>query len=155
MKNAIAALAAAGLLVFVGCNTGTPGGPGADKAKASEKDSTLKKLEDKIVQPAETFSLKTPTLATKLKQGESKEITIGIKRGKNFDQDVTVKFDGVPTGVTIDPASPTIKKGDTEAKVMVKVADDAAVGDFTVKTIGKPGKGDEAANEFTLTVAKK
>ena len=155
MKSAFTALAAMGLLVFVGCNSGTSGGPGADKVKTSEKESTVKKIEDKIIQPAETFSLKPPLLATKLKQGEIKEIAIGIKRGKNLDEDVTLKFEDLPKGVTIDPASPTIKHGDADAKVMVKVAEDAAVGDFTVKVKGKPKKGDEAAGEFKLAIAKK
>ena len=36
--------------------------------------------------------------------GETKEVTLGIKRGKNFDQDVNVKLDGLPKGVTAEPA---------------------------------------------------
>jgi hypothetical protein len=85
----------------------------------------------------------------------AREITIGIKRGKNLDQDVTLKFDGVPVGVTLDPASPVIKHGDAEAKVTIKAAGDAALGDFTVKVTGKPGKGPEATNEFKVVIEKK
>ena len=144
MKSALVATAAAAMFVLVGCNNGTPGGPGVDKNKPS-----------KVGQTADTFSLTVPELATKLKQGEAKDVTIGIKRGKNIDEDVTVKFEDVPKGVTFDPASPKIKHGDTEAKVGVKAADDAAVGDFTVKVIGKPTKGPEATNEMKVSVAKK
>jgi hypothetical protein len=57
--------------------------------------------------------------------------------------------------VTLDPASPVIKHGDTEAKITLKAADDAAVGDFTLKVTGHPTKGADAANEFKLTVDKK
>ena len=138
-----------------GLNTGTPGGPGADKAKASEKDSTLKKIEDKIKQPEETFSLKTPLLATKPKQGETKEIRHRHQGREELRPGRDAEVRRAPKGVTFDPASPTIKKGDTEVKVMVKVADDAAVGDFTVKVVGKPSKGDEATNESKLTIEKK
>jgi hypothetical protein len=155
MKKCILAAAVAALICVTGCTQGTPGGPGAEKARQQEKDSKLKQAEDKVRQPEGTFSLTVPTFATKLKQGESKELAIGIKRGKNFDQDVTVKLEGAPAGVTVEPASTTIKHGDEDAKVKVKAADDAALGDFKVKVVGKPSKGDEATNELKLTIAKK
>jgi hypothetical protein len=156
MKNCILAASVAALVGLLGCTGGgTPGGPGVDKAKKQEKDSQLKKAEDKLRQPEETFSLSVPILAVKVKQGEAKEVTIGIKRGKNFDEDVALKLEGVPTGVTAEPAAPSIKKSEKEAKINLKAADDAAVGDFTVKVIGHPTKGGDATNEFKVTVAKK
>jgi hypothetical protein len=147
-------LAAAGLIAMVGCNTGTPGGPGADKAKEQAKESTLKKIEDKVVQPENTFTLSVPTLSTSLKQGETKVVAVGVHRGKNFDENVAVKFEALPEGVTIDPAAPTIKKGDKETKVNVKAAGDAALGEFSVKVIGHPDKGPDAANTLKLAVKK-
>jgi hypothetical protein len=144
MKSAFVATAAAALFLLVGCNNGTPGGPGVDKNKPK-----------KVGQTEETFKLSLPETATKIKQGETKDVTIGIKRGKNIDEDVTIKFEDVPKGVTLDPSSPTIKHGDTEAKVNVKAADDAALGSFKVKVIGKPGKGEEARNDLDLTISKK
>jgi uncharacterized membrane protein len=124
MKTAFAGLLVFGLVAFTGCNKGTEGGPGA------------------------------PTFSTKLKQGESKVVDIGIKRGKNFDEDVALKFDNMPQGVTLDPASPVIKHGDKETKITVKAANDAAVGDFTVKVTGHPTKGADATNDLKLTVQK-
>jgi hypothetical protein len=155
MKRMLVAAAVVALVGIVGCNNGTPGGPGADKARKQEKESNAKKLRDKVSQPEDTFSLSVPTLGVKLKQGESKNVTIGITRGKNFDQDVTLKFEGLPKGVSADPASPAIKHGDKEAKVMFKAADDAALGDFNVTVIGHPTTGPDATSEFKLTVAKK
>ena len=38
--------------------------------------------------------------------GGDKELTIGIAKGQNFDEDVTLKFTGLPKGVTFDPAKP-------------------------------------------------
>jgi len=156
MKRVFVALAGLALVGLVGCGGGgTTGGPGADKAKQQEKDSAVKKGENRVRQAEDTFNLTAPSLATSLKQGETKEVTIGVSRGKNFEQDVSLKLDGLPKGVTAEPAAPAIKHGDADVKVRLKAADDAALGDFTVKVIGHPTKGADATNEFKLTVAKK
>jgi uncharacterized membrane protein len=146
MKTQIAGLLVAALVVFTGCNKGTPGGPGATNPSAKKPV---------VGQADETFTLSVPTLSTTVKQGETKTIEIGIKRGKNFDEDVTLKFADAPTGLTIEPASPAIKHGDTVAKLTLKAADNAALGDFTIKVTGHPTKGADASNEFKLTVNKK
>ena len=144
----IAALLIAGLL---GCNgSGTPGGPGA--TTNSNVTATSKPI---VGEKDDTFTLDTPTLATTLKQGEAKQVTIGIKRGKNFNEDVVLKFEGLPQGVSVDPLIPTIKHGDPEAKLNVKADEKAALGDFTVKVTGKPTKGADAVNEFKITVKGK
>jgi len=153
MKTTLMAVAAAALIAFVGCNSGTPGGPGA--AKETEKKTRVERAEDMVRQAEDSFSLSVPTFATKIKQGESKAVTVGISRGKNFDEDVALKFDSVPKGVTVEPANAAIKHGDKEAKLTFKAAEDAALGDFTVKIIGHPEKGGDATNELKLTVQKK
>jgi uncharacterized membrane protein len=155
MKSIWMALAVGALAGLVGCNNGTPGGPGADKAKEREKDSTFRKTQDKIIQPEDTFKLSLPTFSTKIKQGETKEIDIGIKRGKNFGEDVSIKFEELPRGVTIDPAAPTIKSEDKEVKLSLKAAKEAALGDFTIKVSGHPEKGADSTNEMKVTVEKK
>jgi uncharacterized membrane protein len=146
MRHTFAVVACAALLAFTGCDKGTPGGPGA--TNTTNRGTQFKQGED-------TFSLTVPTLSTKLKQGESKVVSVGIKRGKNFDEDVALKFENLPKGLTVDPATPTIKHGDTEVKVTVKAADDAAVGDFTVAVKGHPEKGSEATQELKVTVQAK
>lgn len=131
----------------IGCNQdSTPGGPGA---------STTSAKKPVVGQADDTFTLSVPSLGTSLKQGESKVVTLGIKRGTNFDGDVSVKLEGLPKGVTADPSSPSIKHGEAEAKFTLKAADDAALGDFTAKVIGHPSKGTEAASEMKITVNKK
>lgn len=144
-RTLVAALVAAfGSFALVGCSGGSQGGPGA-----SGKGGPLGGPAD------DAFTLSVPTLATHIKQGEAKVVEIGIKRGKNFGQDVALKLDGLPKGVTADPASPDIKAGEEEAKVTLKAADDAALGDFTVKVTGHPKTGADASNEFKLTIDKK
>ena len=103
----------------------------------------------------ETFSLSVPSLSTNLKQGEIKVATISLSRGKNFDEDVTLKFADVPKGVTLDPADPVIKHGDAEVNITFQAADDAALGDFTIKVTGHPTKGTDAKTEFELNVTEK
>src|SRR5262245_14294202 len=111
MRGMFLSAAALAMLGLIGCGSGTTGGPGADKKEKSK----LEKAEDAVRQAEDTFSLSVPVLSTKLKQGESREVVIGIKRGKNFDEDVVLEFDDLPKGVTVEPASPTIKHGDKNA----------------------------------------
>lgn len=105
-----------------------------------------------LVDPEDTFRLDAPNLAVSIKQGETKVVTIGISRSKNFDQDVALKFQDLPKGITIDPAEPMIMHGDKEVKLNVTAAADAALNDFTIKMVGHPASGKDATNEFKLTV---
>jgi hypothetical protein len=145
MKNMIFTALFAALIALTGCNQGTSGGPGA--AGPASGQAT-------VGQSEETFSLDVPMLSTKLNQGETVAVSIGIKRGRNMDGDVTLKFEGLPEGVTIKPAKPSIKREDTETKLTLSAADDASLGDFTVKVMGHPTKGADASNLLKITVAK-
>jgi uncharacterized membrane protein len=148
VKGLYASLLVAAVVAFTGCNgKSTSGGPGATNKESSKGTH--------VGQTDNSFKLSTPTLATKLKQSENKVATISIKRGKNFDQDVTLKFEGLPQGVSIDPANPVLKHGEEEVKVTIKAADDAAVGDFTVKVVGHPKEGPDAVSDLKLEVSKK
>jgi len=146
MKASVAVLLAMVLFAFAGCNQSTPGGPGI--TNPPQKQPVYGETDN-------TFNLSVPHLSTTLHQGETKEASIGIKRGKNFDGDVSLKFAAGPKGVTLDSASPMIKHGDTEAKVTLKATEDASLGEFTIKVTGHPSKGADATCEFKVTVAKK
>jgi uncharacterized membrane protein len=108
-----------------------------------------------VVEKKETFTVSVPTFSTSLKQGEEKSVAISINREKNFDEDVTLKFADLPKGVTLEPAVPVIKHGETEAKLMLKCESDAALGDFGIKVTGHPVKGADASHNLKITVAKK
>jgi hypothetical protein len=152
MKSIIAITCGAALIMLTGCNSGTPGGPGVNKDNNSTTSTSNKPV---IGHAEETFTLDVPNLSTKIKQGETKTVTIAIKRGKNIDQDVKLSFDRVPDGVTIEPANPMVLHSDKEASITIKASDTAAIGDFTVKVVGHPNTGVDATNEFKLTVDKK
>ena len=147
MKALFSGLVAGTLVIVAGCaDKGSPGGPGVTKDKTSGKT---------VGQAEETFSLKPPMTSTTIKQGEAKEITIGMKRGKNFSENVTLSFNDLPKGVSIEPSKPTIDSGKDEAKVTVKAADNADLGDFVVKVTGHPSSGPDAINDLKLKIEKK
>lgn len=103
----------------------------------------------------DSFTLSMPFWTTAIKQGEAKSVSITIKRDKRFDQDVTVKVDSLPKGITLEPASAIIKTGESDAKFVLKAADDAGLGDFAVMVTGHPTMGADATHEFKFSVAKK
>lgn len=143
MKNSLAGLALMTLAALSGCGQGTPGGPGT-----AEKKPAYGQADD-------TFNLSVPMTSSALQQGNETDATVGIKRAKNFGEDVTLNFAEVPEGVTIEPANPVIKHGDTDAKFTFKAGDEAPLGDFKVKVTGHPKKGSDAEVEFKLTIKAK
>ncbi len=144
MRNIHAAVALTVMATLAGCDKGTSGGPGAANPPAKEKMA--------IGQAEDTFRLAISN--TELHQGEMKTIAVGINRGKNFAEDVTLKFNNLPKGVTVDQVSPVIKAGDMEGQIAFKVAADAALGDFTYTVSGHPTRGADATAEAKLSVAK-
>ncbi len=151
MKSSFTAGIVFGLAVFTGCNRGTPGGPGTTEPES-------KKHFYDVGHPDNTFSLSVPSnlplMTTSLKQGGTTKVKISINRGKNFDQDVTLKFEGLPTGVTIDKSNSQIAHDKTEADLTLTAADDAALGTFEVKVLGHPATGGDAKNSFKINVDK-
>lgn len=133
------------LAALYGCSPTTPGGPGT-AAPESEKPM--------IGQTDNTFTLDVPMLATKIKQGDTDTITIGIKRGTNFAQDVSLDFANVPEGVTIDPANAGIPRTEEDVELTVRAAENAVLGDFIVKVTGNPDSGADAMADVSLTITK-
>jgi hypothetical protein len=143
MKSSFAGLAVMTLAALTGCSQGTPGGPGT-----ANKNPSYGQADD-------TFNLSVPVMSSNLQQGEQTEATVGIKRATNFDEDVVLEFADVPKGVTVEPASPVIKRGESDAKVTFRAGDEASLGHFKVKVTGHPTKGGDAQIEFKLTIAAK
>lgn len=150
MKGLFATLLTAGVLVVLGCETkNTPGGPGAGAVKTKDNPSGVG-----VTTPESAFRLDVPNLETNIKQGEKKTITIGISRGKNFDQDVSLGFSEPPKGVKITPASGHLKAGAKDVQVSIEADKDAALGKHTVMVTGTPKTGDKATTQFQIEVVK-
>ena len=162
MKHIFSSVTGLALILVCGCDNGTAGGKGAPPVKpttttATPGDtSTPAAAKPLIGEAKETFKITLPTLSTSVTQNETVNVTIGISRGTNFDDDVTLTFGKLPEGVTLEPAQPMIPHGNTEIKISVKAAADAAVGDFTVSVSGTPAKGGaNAENELKLSIKEK
>lgn len=156
MKSLLGTFSAATLALTLGCNQSNPGGPGVTSTPATPgTTNTTAAHKPMIGEAEETFKMNTPTLSTRVKQGESTTAKISISRGKNFDEDVALKFTDVPKGVTLTPVTPMIAKSDKEATIDVQAAADAAIGEFTVKVAGHPEKGADATTELKLTILEK
>ncbi len=146
-------------LAAAGCTQGTPGGPGANPPPKTTQTPPATRDTTTVNKPTfgeadQTFSLSVPVLATTVKQGETETVTVGIKRGKNFDQDVTLMVSGTPQGVLVDPANPMIKHGEEEIVLKIAAADDAALGDFTIQLTGQPATGANANVDLKVTVTE-
>jgi uncharacterized membrane protein len=125
-----------GLIALVGCNTSPPGGSGSGVARKA------------------TFDIKAPSLATTLKQGDTKEVKVTIERGKDFHDDVTVKFEPA-TGLTVDPSSHTVAStDDKDLTVKISAAKDADVGEHDVKVTATPTTGNSTNVTFKVKIEK-
>jgi len=145
MKRICAGLCGLLLVSLVGCSGGgTSGGQ-----TTAAKDGNI------MGQGEGTFKLNVPATSTSLKQGETKDVTISIDKGKNFSEDVDLTFTGQPQGVSFEPAKATLKASEKEVHVKVKAADMAAEGKHTITVTGKPAKGAEAVNKFDINIDKK
>jgi uncharacterized membrane protein len=125
-----------GLAALVGCNTSPPGGSGSGVARKA------------------TFDIKAPSLATTLKQGDTKEVKLTIDRGKDFHDAVSLKFEPA-AGITIDPMSHTVASSDDkDVTVKVSAAKDATVGEHDVKVVATPTTGTSTNVTFKVKVEK-
>ena len=74
------------------------------KSDSPKGGSTLK---------GEGFKIAVPTFDTKIKQGEVQSVTISLKRGESFKQDVTLEIKlSKGEGITFDPAKVIVKASD-------------------------------------------
>ncbi|XZE19751.1 hypothetical protein SH449x_005079 [Pirellulaceae bacterium SH449] len=85
----------------------------------------------------QTFSLSVPFDTVTVIQGGQTPIKIGINRGPNFGEDVTLKVSNLPSGVTMEKETSMIAKGDNDASLKLIATKEAALGDFTIKVTGQ------------------
>ena len=140
MKKMLGALSFVALAAIVGCHTGSSGGPGTEDPSKGHY----------VGNPDESFNL--GMVQTQIRQGETKTVTIPIKRTVNFEEDVTLSFEDMPRGISVDDSHPKIRHGESGARVQLTAADDASLGEFNLKVTGHPTRGGDAVNDFKLTV---
>ena len=145
MKNCLTLSVFAAILFMTGCSDTPPGGPGAaDNNNANSKVAT----------PEQTFRLDLPTTEQSIKQGEKKEFTLGIKRGKNFDQDVRIEFRELPAGLKATPSAGIFGKGQDKVNASMEAAADAALGHHTFNVVAIPQSGEQTIGVMKVEIKK-
>ena len=167
MKTLSVTLIVVMLLGAVGCTRSTSEGPEATTPGTrhttarpvvveTETEAETEAKEPIAGEADSTFSLTVPFEAVTLTQGEEEPILIGINRGLNFAEQVAIKVSGLPAGVTFEADDPVIEPGSTDVTLVLKAADDAALGDFTAKLTGETASsGADFSKEFKITIAEK
>jgi uncharacterized membrane protein len=95
-------------------------------------------------------------MTTKVEQGTSKTFKIGISRGSDFKDDVTLKADSPDSKLTVTFDQNAFKgseKKDIEATV--KAADDAKIGESTIAITGTPQSGEPTTLNVKVDVTAK
>jgi uncharacterized membrane protein len=140
MRSLLTAAVVTVLALAVGCSEKSPlGGPGNTGPGKTDKDNT--------------FNLTAPATATDIKQGETKEVKVDVNRGKNFNEDVKLKFEA-PKGISVSPASMNVKPDEKTAILRVEAAKDAPTGECTVDVVGQPEHGNAVKTMIKVKIEK-
>ena len=102
-----------------------------------------------------SFKLTGPATATTIKQGTTQTVELSLSRDKEFKEDITVKVETPPKGLSASVKQATIKASeDIKPQIEVKADKDAAIGEHTIKITATPAKGTNATTEFKVKVEK-
>lgn len=130
MKSAITILMTLVLTVVVGCLSPRGGG----------------------MSGGEGFKIGTPTFDTKIKQGETQNVTISLYRGENFKRDVKLEI-RPSEGISVDPTQVLVRGSDIpDVQLQITAANDANLGEYRVHIKGTPDTGEPTSTEFKVKV---
>ena len=100
----------------------------------------------------EGFKISTPTFDTKLKQGETQNVTISLKRGEYFKRDVQLEI-RPSEGISVKPTSTLVRGSDNpDVQLQIAAATDANLGEYRVHIKGTPETGQPTSTEFKVKV---
>ena len=100
----------------------------------------------------EDFKISVPYFDTKVKQGEVKNVTVSLKRGEYFKQDVKLQIKA-STGISVDPTYVLVKASDKpDVQLRISAAKDSALGGYLVSVTGTPTTGESTSTEFNVKV---
>lgn len=144
------------LVVAIGCGVNSPGGPGISDVPnvSGVSNTTTADYRPTLGVPEEAFSLVIPATSIRLNAGESARVAIGIKRGRNFQEDVTLSITGLPEGISVQPDTPVIKVSDPEATLNLHANADVPTGTHQITVIGHPSSGADARSETSVIVSR-
>lgn len=132
-------------LSSTGCYKETDvGGPGAagNDGGVADRDGAA----------ANTFQLVMPSGEMDVAQGETKSMQIGIERGSDFDQSVSVKLMAPIEGLKVSPESATFSGDKSEIEFSLIAAADAPTGVTNVTVIGDPDSGQSVNGGIKVSI---
>ena len=98
------------------------------------------------------FKIAVPTFSTDIQQGQTQYVTVSLKRGAFFKQDVKLTIN-TSAGLSVDPASVMIQASDAPDVQLTITADrNAAFGEYYVTVRGVPQTGEPTSTVFTVNV---
>jgi len=98
------------------------------------------------------FMIGVPYFDTKVKQGEVKNVTVSLKRGEYFKQDVKLQIKA-SAGISVDPTYVLVKASDKpDVQFRITVPKDADLGLYKVSVMGIPTTGESTSVEFRVKV---
>ncbi|RYZ57953.1 MAG: hypothetical protein EOP08_16745, partial [Proteobacteria bacterium] len=104
-----------------------------------------------VLAPSSDFSLFAVPSSLVLYQGQSAPLQLNVARRGAFAGDVVISFDGLPAGVTIEPATLTIPSGATSGAVTLTVSQAAIPSTSATLTLRGAGGGG-AEGTFALQI---
>jgi uncharacterized membrane protein len=132
MKTVITILMALFLIAVLGCQS--PRGGGATGG--------------------EGFRINTPTFDTRLKQGETQNVTISLSRGEHFKRDVRLEI-RPSKGISVNPTSVLVRGSDSpDVQLQIAAARDANLGEYRIHIKGTPEAGEPTSTEFKVQVVE-
>jgi hypothetical protein len=100
------------------------------------------------------FCINVPSPNT-IRQGTDKPVNVTLKRGPQFNQDVTLNLKG--EGLSVTPSTYVIKSSDKKAEAQFQVAVPAGtkIGDHRIAIQGIPATGEPESCELQVKVVAK
>jgi uncharacterized membrane protein len=130
MKTAIAIVVSLSLMAALGCASPRGGG----------------------MSGGEGFTIGTPTLDTKIKQGDTGSVTISLNRGEYFKRDVTLEIKA-SKGISVEPTKALVRGSEKpDVNLRITAAKDADLGAYKIYLTGTPETGQATSTEFTVKV---
>ena len=100
----------------------------------------------------EGFKIQVPMFTTDIKQGDRQTITVTVRRGDLFKQDVRLEMKATE-GITVTPTSALVKASDKgDVQIQIAAPRTAPLSEYRVYVKGTPQTGEPTSIEIKVKV---
>ena len=98
------------------------------------------------------FKIAVPTFDTEVKQGEVRAVTVSLRRGESFKQDVSLEVQA-SEGINVEPTDILVKaSASPDVQLRIAATKNTALGAYRVSVNDTPKTGEPTSTAFTVTV---